>query len=110
MNNNDRLNEIGEMLASFVEGQHLTPELYAEIQHILDSSLVLLVESGAYLPTFMMSGDRLDSARRRLGAERIAALIDRPLDGDQRNALLPLAARLCDAFDTLPRPNKFGVL
>ena len=104
MDNNERLRELGELLAGFIEGQHLPPALFSEIQDILDALLILLVDSGAHLPAFIMQGDRLEGARRRLGAEHIDILRSRPLTAEQRDELLPLTARMCSALDTLQTP------
>jgi hypothetical protein len=98
---NDQLREFGALLAGFIEGQNLPPALFMEIQSILDALLIsLAADSGAHQP-FIMEGDRIEGARRRLGVDHVARLKQRPLTVKQRDQLLPLAARTCGAFDTL---------
>lgn len=95
------LKELAELLSAFPVGQTPSPELFAEIQRVVDEAVFSVLESGGELPSFILDPDRLDAMRERLGDRRIAELAAKPLPRQDLEALTPLAVQLCSAFDTL---------
>lgn len=72
------LRQLSELLASFPEGQILSPELSTDVQRILSEAIISVLENGGQLPAFVLQHDRLDAAGRRLGKRRVAGLTAKP--------------------------------
>lgn len=95
------LKELADLLSTFPVGKTPSPELFAEIQRVVDEAIFSVLESGGDLPSFILNPERLEAMRERLGDRRIAELAAKPLPRSDLEALIPLAVQLCSAFDAL---------
>lgn len=101
--NAEWLKQLGDLVSAFPAGQTPSSELFAQIRNVVDETIISILESGGELPAFILQPERIAAMRDRLGDQRVAELIARPLSPPQITLLVPLATRLCRAFDALSK-------
>ena len=95
------LRSLADMLSMFPHDQTPSPQLLNDIQLVLDEAIVTVMAHGGQLPSFILEVDRLDAIHKRLGQIRMSELASHSLTHQDLQALIPLTARLCSAFDAI---------
>jgi hypothetical protein len=104
------LRSFGDMLSMFPDGQTLSPDLINNFQQILDEAIFTVIAHGGQLPSFILEVDRLDAIHKRLGQIRMSELASQLLSHQELQALIPLTARLCSAFDAIKQRTSNDVM
>ena len=95
------LRSFADMLSAFPNDQTPSLQLLNDIQVVLDEAIVTVIAHGGQLPSFVREVDRLDAIHKRLGQIRMSELASHSLTHQDLQALIPLTARLCSAFDAI---------
>jgi hypothetical protein len=95
------LQSFADMLSAYSEDQVPSEQLLADIRLVLDEAIVIAINHGARLPTFVVTPSRLEAIEARLGQVRIAELCAQPLPDHTVQALIPLITRICGSLDRM---------
>jgi hypothetical protein len=95
------LRSFADMLSLFPDDQTPSPHLLNDIQVVLDEAIVTVIAHGGQLPSFILEGDLIEAIHKRLGQIRMSELASQSLTHQDLQALIPLTARLCSAFNAI---------
>jgi hypothetical protein len=95
------LQSLADMLSTFPKGQAPSSQLLADIQLVLDESIIVVMAHGGQLPAFVTETSRLELIHKRLGESRVTELSSQPLSLVDMDALIPIIARVCRELDAL---------
>jgi hypothetical protein len=101
------LQSLADMLSTFPNGQAPSQQLLADIQLVLDESIILVMAHGGQLPDFVTETSRLELVHKRLGESRLVELSSQPLSRVDIDALIPIVASVCRELDAL-KPDVVG--